>query len=78
MDRIVTDPTIMAGVPCIAGTRIPVTTILGLLWEGASQAEILGYYPQLVPDDVNACVQYSAQTETKLELGQRTPPAHDA
>ena len=57
----------MGGVPCIVGTRIPVNTILGLLWEGASPAEILGYYPLLVPDDVDACVQCAAQTRTEPE-----------
>jgi uncharacterized protein (DUF433 family) len=35
----------------IAGTRMPVTTILGLLW-GVSTADALAYYPQLVSDDV--------------------------
>jgi uncharacterized protein (DUF433 family) len=78
VDRIAVDPTIMAGVPCIAGTRIPVTTILGLLWEGASQAEILGYYPQLVLADLDACVQYADQTGTEPEPDQRTRPPADA
>jgi uncharacterized protein (DUF433 family) len=77
MDRIVIDPAIMGGVPCITGTRIPVTTILGLLREGASRAEILGYYPQLVLDDVDACVQYAAHTGNEPEPGQRTPPPRD-
>ena len=74
MDRIVTDPAIMAGVPCIAGTRIPVTTILGLLWEGVTPAEVLAYYPQLVIDDVHACVQYATRTADQPEPDQRTPP----
>ena len=77
VDRIVADPEIMGGVPCIAGTRIPVTTILGLLWEGATPAEVLGYYPQLVIDDVNACTQYTKQVGNELEPDQRTPPARD-
>ncbi|WP_442791446.1 DUF433 domain-containing protein [Micromonospora sp. NBC_01813] len=30
-DRISIDHRIMGGVPCIAGTRIPVATVIGLL-----------------------------------------------
>jgi len=45
MDRIVIDHRIMGGVPCIRGTRIPVATVLGLLAQGASTAEVLSDYP---------------------------------
>ena len=38
-----TVPAIMGGVLCVAGTRIPVATILGLLWKEASSAQILPY-----------------------------------
>jgi uncharacterized protein (DUF433 family) len=77
VDRIVINPAIMAGVPCIAGTRIPVTTILGFLWEGSSPAEILGYYPQLVLDDVLACVKYATSSGDELKLNEITPPFRD-
>jgi uncharacterized protein (DUF433 family) len=77
VDRIVIDPAIMAGVTCITGTRIPVTTILGFLCEGASTAEVLAYYPQLVNDDVDACMQYASQTGNEPEPGQRPPPARE-
>ena len=33
MDRIVIDSAIMGGVPSVGGTRIPVTTVVGLLAE---------------------------------------------
>ena len=45
-DRVLVDHLIMGGVPCIRGTRIPVATVLGLMSEGVSTAEILEYYPQ--------------------------------
>lgn len=76
MDRIVIDPAIMGGVPRIAGTRIPVTTILGLLREGVSAAEILAYYPQLVNDDVDACVHYAASSGDQPGLGRGTLPSN--
>jgi uncharacterized protein (DUF433 family) len=77
VDRVVIDPAIMGGVPCIAGTRIPVTTILGLLWEGATPAEVLAYYPQLVNDDVLACVRYAAQSRDDPEPDQDKRPSRD-
>lgn len=48
--RIVADQKIMAGVPCIRGTRIPVATVVGLVAEGMTSAEILADFPQLTPD----------------------------
>ena len=77
VDRIVVHPAIIGGVPCVCRPGIPVTTILGLLREGASPAEILGYYPQLVNDDVLACVQYAASAGDQQGFDQRTPPTRD-
>lgn len=34
------DPDVMAGVPVIHGTRIPVTTMVGLLGQGLSVGEV--------------------------------------
>ena len=44
------------------GTRIPVATILGLLGEGLSPAEVIADYPQIVLDDVLACLRYAARS----------------
>ena len=41
MDRVVTVHRIMGGVPCVRGTWIPVATILGLLGEGLTPADVL-------------------------------------
>ncbi len=51
----------MGGVPCIAGTRIPVVTILGLLGDDMPIAEVLALYPQLTRDDVLASLRYAAE-----------------
>ena len=60
MDRIVAVPSIMGGVPCIRGTRMPVATIAGLLAEGVTVQEILQHYPQLSAQDVQACRAHTA------------------
>lgn len=59
-ERISVDPQIMAGVPCIAGTRIPVTTVVGMVAEGMTIAEIIEDFPQLQPDDVQAALRYAS------------------
>jgi uncharacterized protein (DUF433 family) len=60
MDKITVDPQIHFGKPCIAGTRIPVQSVLELLDEGLSFSEIIrDYYPDLQTDDIRACLQYA-------------------
>ena len=73
MGRVLIDHTIMGGVPCIRGTRIPVATILGLLGEGVTTDEVLDMYPQLVIDDITACLRYAADA-----VDQRTLPLTEA
>lgn len=63
------DTQIMGGAPCVRGTRIPIVTILGLLSQGMLPADVVIRYPQLVIDDVLACLCYAAQA-----LDQPTPP----
>ncbi|MBC7782703.1 MAG: DUF433 domain-containing protein [Burkholderiales bacterium] len=59
-DRITVDPGIHFGKPCIAGTRIPVGSVLELVREGLGFDQIIrDYYPDLERDDVRACVQYA-------------------
>ena len=59
-DRIAVNPQVHFGKPCVAGTRIPVQSVLELMREGFSFAEIVrDYYPALEPDDIRACIQYA-------------------
>ncbi len=63
-DRIIKDPSILAGKPTVKGTRISVELIAGLLDAGVwSEADILRNYPRLTPDDLNACRLYAATGE---------------
>lgn len=52
---------IMGGVPCIAGTRIPVATVVGLPGRGYSIDEVLADYPTLSRDDIPAALRFAAQ-----------------
>lgn len=59
-ERIAVLPDIHFGKPCVAGTRITVQSVLELIREGISAADICrDYYPDLTADDVRACVQYA-------------------
>ena len=59
-ELIVVEPRIHFGKPCVAGTRITVQSVLELLREGLTTAEIRrDYYPDLTPEDVRACLQYA-------------------
>jgi uncharacterized protein (DUF433 family) len=59
-ELIVITPDLHHGDPCIAGTRIPVATILGSLADGMTPEEIQEAYPQLKKDDIRAALAYAA------------------
>ena len=65
LDRIVVDPAIRFGKPCVRGTRISVGDVLDYLAGGMSEAEILVDFPQLTSDDVRACLAYAAERERR-------------
>jgi uncharacterized protein (DUF433 family) len=56
---IALDPQILSGKPVIAGTRLSVEFVIGLLAEGWSEAEILANYPGLTHDHILACLAYA-------------------
>jgi uncharacterized protein (DUF433 family) len=59
-ERIVVDPRIHFGKPCVKGTRITVQDVLELVREGLSFDTIIrDYYPDLSTDDIRACIQYA-------------------
>lgn len=61
-ERISFDPDVHHGDPCIKGTRIPVSMILGSLADGMTFAQILENYPQLTETDIYATLAYAADT----------------
>jgi uncharacterized protein (DUF433 family) len=59
--RIVTNPNVRSGRPCVRDTRITVQEILRWLASGATEEEILHDYPYLTKDDFKAVFAYTAQ-----------------
>ena len=63
-EQIDIHPDICNGRPVIAGTRIPVQTIMEFLGAGDSIDEVLEAYPSLKREDVYACIQFVAKLTT--------------
>jgi uncharacterized protein (DUF433 family) len=65
-DRIVVDPGIRSGKPCIKGTRITVYDILEYLAGGMSEDDVLRDFRGLTREDVRAALEFAAARERKL------------
>lgn len=70
-DRITIDPAQMGGAPCIRGLRIPVATVVGLVAEGRSPAQIFGDYPDLEPEDIQQALSYAAEAVRERQIPVR-------
>ncbi|MFQ5963233.1 MAG: DUF433 domain-containing protein [Candidatus Scalinduaceae bacterium] len=60
VERIICDPKICSGKPCIKGTRIPVHIILDLLAAGESHDGVKKAYPNITDEDIRACLNYAS------------------
>jgi uncharacterized protein (DUF433 family) len=70
-ERITVDPDVMGGMPCIRGLRIPVATIVAMVADGMTSAEIVQDLPDLGPDDVAEALRYAAEAMLERELPLR-------
>jgi uncharacterized protein (DUF433 family) len=66
--RITVRPEQMGGVPCLRGLRIPVATVVGMVAEGMTSAEILEAYPDLEAADIAEALRYAALAVREREL----------
>jgi uncharacterized protein (DUF433 family) len=63
-ERIVIDPAIHHGKPCIKGTRVPVSVIVGSIADGDTAERIINAWPQLTTEDIEAALKFAARTVT--------------
>jgi len=61
LTRITQTPGQCGGRPCIRGMRIRVSDVLEMLSENVSVAEILDDFPDLEPEDIQACLLFAAR-----------------
>ena len=71
--RITVNPRQMDGVPCIRGLRISVATVVGMVAEGMTEAEILKAYPDLEAADIHEALKYAAEAVRERELPLTAP-----
>ena len=71
-ERISVDHRVMGGVPCIRGTRIPVTTVVGMVAEDMTTDEIIDEFPQLRHEDIQDALRYAAAAVDERELPLRS------
>lgn len=57
--RITVDPNQMGGVPCLRGLRIPVATLVDMVADGMTEAEILRDFPDLEKQDIREALQFA-------------------
>ncbi|NLY02749.1 MAG: DUF433 domain-containing protein [Rhodopirellula sp.] len=68
LERITSDPRILAGKPVIKGTRLSVDYILNLLGHGSTAEEILDEYDGLSPEDLRACLLFASRALADTEF----------
>jgi uncharacterized protein (DUF433 family) len=67
-DRIVINPNIRSGKPCIIDTRIAVADIFDYLGGGMTIAEVLDDFPDLTIKDIQACFAFAADRDRRLNI----------
>ena len=71
--RITVNVAQMGGVPCIRGLRIPVATVVGMVADGMTEAQILKAYPDLMAADIREALKYAAEAVRERELPLAAP-----
>lgn len=72
IDRITVRSDQMSGEPCIRGLRIPVATVVYMVADGMSHAEILTAYPDLEADDIRQALRFAARAVDERILPMTT------
>ena len=70
-ERINTDPDVMGGLPRIRNLRIPVATVIAMLADRMSAAEIIAELPDLTEADIHESLLYAAEAVRERELPLR-------
>lgn len=67
-DRISVDPRIHHGKPCIKGTRVPVSVIVGSVADGDTPEQIVRSWPQLTAEDITAALRFAAKAAGSADV----------
>jgi uncharacterized protein (DUF433 family) len=64
--RIIVNPGVRSGKPCIKGTRITVYDVLEYLAGGMTEAQLLSDFPDLATEDIRASLAFAAARERRV------------
>ena len=67
-ERISIDPKIHHGKPCIKGTRVPVSVIVGSIADGDTPEQIMQSWPQLTAEDITAALKFAAKAAERADV----------
>jgi uncharacterized protein (DUF433 family) len=67
-ERIIIDPAVHHGEPCVKGTRVPVSMIVGSIADGDTPEQIIGAWPQLSTDDIKAALKFAAEAVNNADF----------
>jgi len=67
-ERIELNPRVCNGKPVVKGTRIPVTVILEHIARGEPWEKIIGNYPELTIEDIQAALLYARASLEHADL----------
>jgi uncharacterized protein (DUF433 family) len=67
-ERIIIDPAVHHGEPCVKGTRVPVSMIVGSVADGDTPEQIIGAWPQLSTDDIKAALKFAAEAVNNADF----------
>jgi uncharacterized protein (DUF433 family) len=68
LDRIVQNPGVMGGQPCIRGLRVTVGMIVGEIGAGTSMDDLLNEYPYLEREDILQALRFAAWRVKEREV----------
>ncbi|MEX0852050.1 MAG: DUF433 domain-containing protein [Bauldia sp.] len=66
--RIMQDPAVMGGKPCIRGLRVTVGMIVGQIGAGRTVDDLLADYPYLEREDIPEALRYAAWRAEEREI----------
>ena len=73
LDRITVHADVFGGKPIIRDMRIAVEHVLRMLAAGDTAETILGKYPELEPEDIQACLRFAHRSVAGEHVYDRLP-----
>ena len=65
--RIVRDPCVLGGEPIVAGTRVPVRSIVLALQQYGSEERVLRAYPRITSDDLHQALDFYSANQALID-----------